>query len=141
MERLEFWLAHPLLANLSCAECQRKFYLPGGKPKLGPDGEVMDRPITCPPECSICPRKSPANEKTLSMSHRDMDAYGAYMEAQAGVAPEEWKDDEWYRERMAICHVVSSNFRENKQEYGQQQLVSAVLLRSIGNKDERRQRR
>ncbi len=95
---------HPMLAVLSCSECQRFVYeIPSGVAETfqGANGpEKIPRPT--PPPCDRCPKGSPANEHLYRLSEKNYRTWKLRQRVKTGVyrlSPE-----------LADCPLLADNF-------------------------------
>jgi hypothetical protein len=122
--RLE--LFYPVLARLSCEDCQK--YVPDydwsehtgtGKPR-GPEGEPWKRPKESAPPCFKCPKRSPAEERQHVLSRKNWKTFQLALQAHATggrCLTEEMSRDGLLMENVTVvCRLIEAHARNDLAE-------------------------
>lgn len=99
--------------------------------KLERGGRPQRRQKNHATPCQKCPKKSPENERNVTLTHQNRRAFAAFLESRAVGAPESWKLDATFRRNCAIIGRIYEHWQAS-QNATDISMVLSQLLREKG---------
>lgn len=77
--------------------------------------------------CSKCPKKSPENERNVTLTRQNLKAFATFLESRAVGVPESWKADEIFRRNCAIIGRIYEHWQASQNATDISTVLSQLL--------------